>query len=720
MTSSLRPNLERALRVKTAVGLWLAAVVITAQQFLPTATGVKQPIEWYLGLSALAVANVFVILIIHRRYYSDRVFLRFEQFSTALSFVMIALVVWHTGGAYCPYIVMWFSSILYCAYFMIPIRAVIAQVTIGTAGALTPLVYDYERAISTGFIPLVVITMTIYYVIAGIVVVHRRRVRAADLQLRELALTDALTGVANVRAFEEYSKQLLEPAPTAEPFSLAIVDLDGLKRANAKFGHTGGDDMIRRAATVLCASAGADCQVCRIGGDEFAVLLPATAAENAANWKHGFAKKLREHNEALTVFEPRVSASVGIATYGADGTTLEEMQRTADKRMYEDKTLAYSQQLVTDPDAAVTPVDGGKTLEARSAEPIRRNRIVGTVRAAVWSWAVGGFLLLVSAPLPGLTTHQSNGLLIAGACSLLIAGWCAIGIRFASKFVGTTADIAAIVFPGAVVLVSGAAHSPAVALPLLVAVYYATALGKRTANIRIAACMIFYFLAFFSDKSAVTNINQSFAITIAAYVAATVTLIRFNGSRISDVQRRASEIASVDPLTGVANRRVFERRLSSGIADATEGFERSARAGGSVRPAVILIDLDDFKHTNTTFGHAGGDRLLREVAECLRDAAGDDGEVSRLGGDEFAVTLQAVNVDDVEAVAERCRAEVHRMGKLLADTTPGARLTVSVGYSMWREGLTSSQLMAEADSALRGSKDSGKDTVSAARWITAA
>jgi diguanylate cyclase (GGDEF)-like protein len=156
--------------------------------------------------------------------------------------------------------------------------------------------------------------------------------------------------------------------------------------------------------------------------------------------------------------------------------------------------------------------------------------------------------------------------------------------------------------------------------------------------------------------------------------------------------------ASTDPLTGLANRTAFSRRLRATLGS----FDGSAPA-----PALLLLDLDDFKTINDSLGHSSGDEVLRVVAERLRGCLGPDDLAARLGGDEFAVLVPEV-ADEEEAVAlgERLAA-VLRTPVTVAGREVLAR--ASVGVRLARGGDEDPErLFRDADMAMYAAKTAGR------------
>jgi diguanylate cyclase (GGDEF)-like protein len=160
--------------------------------------------------------------------------------------------------------------------------------------------------------------------------------KRADAYLKYLGTHDVLTGLYN-RAFFEEERYRLELSRHF-PVSIVIADLDGLKAINDFMGHAGGDDMLRRAAEVLKAAFRIEDVVARIGGDEYAVLLPDTDAEAAEQGLLRIRNLISLNNSFY--HGPPLSLSIGVST-GEKGASLLEIQREADDLMYKEKKEKY-------------------------------------------------------------------------------------------------------------------------------------------------------------------------------------------------------------------------------------------------------------------------------------------------------------------------------------------------------------------------------------------
>jgi diguanylate cyclase (GGDEF)-like protein len=158
--------------------------------------------------------------------------------------------------------------------------------------------------------------------------------------------------------------------------------------------------------------------------------------------------------------------------------------------------------------------------------------------------------------------------------------------------------------------------------------------------------------------------------------------------------RAAMRLALTDPLTGLGNQRAFRDRVDDELA----------RGLTPERPlALCVLDVDDFKRINDDHGHPAGDRVLREVAGCLRR----DGEAFRLGGDEFALVLPNCDAREAAAIAH---AVVARLATLQAGDVE--RISVSAGLAEYPEdGATRDALIERADARLYRAKALGGNRV---------
>lgn len=166
---------------------------------------------------------------------------------------------------------------------------------------------------------------TIGLVVGAAVVVRllAERIERLVAELRLAASTDPLTGLLNRRAFgERIGQELRRARRTGEAFATLLIDVDDFKEINDRGGHEAGDNALVELAAVLGRELREVDTAARIGGDEFAILVPATGTNGA----HATAERLRSGST--------VPISVGVAVYGVDGHTLDELARNADAQLY--------------------------------------------------------------------------------------------------------------------------------------------------------------------------------------------------------------------------------------------------------------------------------------------------------------------------------------------------------------------------------------------------
>ena len=161
--------------------------------------------------------------------------------------------------------------------------------------------------------------------------------------------------------------------------------------------------------------------------------------------------------------------------------------------------------------------------------------------------------------------------------------------------------------------------------------------------------------------------------------------------------------ALIDPLTGIYNRRGFEMQLQTMLAEAIS-VEKGL--------CVLMVDIDDFKKINDTYGHLFGDRVLCTLANTLKSKIKGQDSVARLGGEEFAVLLPETSLSGALAVAEQIRASIQR-GKIRRPNSKNemGNITVSIGVADFSKGITLVEWLDRADKALYQSKKQGKNRV---------
>jgi len=161
--------------------------------------------------------------------------------------------------------------------------------------------------------------------------------KAVEEQIRQMALSDPLTGLANYRRlFEALDSEIKRCGRTARSFAVLLLDLDGLKAINDAHGHQVGSRALARVANILRIHCRTNDTAARYGGDEFVVVLPETAREAARHVAHRISEEARSGAE-----EPAISVSVGAAIYPEDGKTIDELLAAADRALYQEKRSPY-------------------------------------------------------------------------------------------------------------------------------------------------------------------------------------------------------------------------------------------------------------------------------------------------------------------------------------------------------------------------------------------
>ncbi|MBW2640643.1 MAG: diguanylate cyclase [Deltaproteobacteria bacterium] len=207
----------------------------------------------------------------------------------------------------------------------------------------------------------------------------------------------------------------------------------------------------------------------------------------------------------------------------------------------------------------------------------------------------------------------------------------------------------------------------------------------------------------FDVENEFENIQQNFNVLHDEFQSKINELNKVS-KKLIDSNNKFKKLALSDELTSLYNRRSFDLRL-------IEETSRSDRYKQEL--SLIMIDLDDFKRYNDTYGHQTGDKLLKEVAYMIRKSIRESDSAFRYGGDEFAVLLPVCDIKNAEHVAQRLveKVSIHEFKNIEGQRL--GRVTISCGVACYKGKLEA--FVAEADKHLFAAKTSGKGLIIAER-----
>ena len=168
--------------------------------------------------------------------------------------------------------------------------------------------------------------------------------------------------------------------------------------------------------------------------------------------------------------------------------------------------------------------------------------------------------------------------------------------------------------------------------------------------------------------------------------------------RLAERKHELAQMAYVDPLTRLYNRRYVMEVLEREVA--------RARRGNAAALSVAIIDIDDFKKLNDSHGHISGDKFLRHIAELLREELRLTDTAGRYGGEEFVVAMPDTDEASAVVAIERFRRRVAIEEKW---PVSGSRVTVSAGVAELQQDQKLEMLLREADAALYAAKEAGRN-----------
>jgi diguanylate cyclase (GGDEF)-like protein len=313
---------------------WLMLIIVMVYFFTPTHT-IEAP-DTLIGI--MSGYAVFVLLF---RYAGTRLEdtpwkLAIETWAM-ISFITLAI--WQTGGIESPLQNLYLISVIACAITLGKTMTIL-EVALIACCYLYMGYYYYSTDIFSG--------QTFTFILARfsplLLVAYVTSILASDIlnakkRITELSQTDDLTGILNMRAFNEiFEKEIASAARYAYPLSVLMIDLDKLKLVNDQFGHTTGSDLIRHAASLMKNGIREADILARYGGDEFVILMPHTDARSSALVAERIRKLFETNPLNIDGHGLPASVSIGIASYPENVSRPETLLDKADAALYRSKT----------------------------------------------------------------------------------------------------------------------------------------------------------------------------------------------------------------------------------------------------------------------------------------------------------------------------------------------------------------------------------------------
>jgi diguanylate cyclase (GGDEF)-like protein len=555
-----------------------------------------------------------------------------------------------------------------------------------------------------------------FIMIAASMIVVKRRTRLLASRNRQLAYTDPLTGIANVRRMRErISLGLGRTRGDGHTFALFAIDLDNFKQVNDRFDHSLGDRVLCAVSVALGDELGPGELAVRRGGDEFSVLVANPGERDLDELRDRLERAIARARIATC---PQVTPSGTVAYIRTRrGEEIGAMMERADQALHDAKVTSREHRRGQAPQLS-EPVDAVEAEGSRAAggaeeHPQRPAESPPTEQARSARRVTRAFTDAIGHPGP----VWSLATVLFGLSGIAVAV-VSIG-QMVEPLTPAAGGAIATGFLALAVTCVGAGRSGVsekwlhvvwVAAYGLIVVAIALAGRSGTALLDLFPEIILYGFLLFRARTATfymfigQGLFGSFAIgggfaqgvgrtvittVVVAVVGGLVAKLRLVTVRFT---RRNRELSELDALTGVANLRALRGRIADAI-------ERASLQ--QLHPMVVAIDLDEFKQVNDVYSHSTGDQVLIAVARAVSERVRVDELVARRGGDEFVVVINDANPEYADAVVQRIAGAIVRARTRIC---PDLRPTASVASVPWQPGDTPDELLHEADIALHNKK----------------
>ncbi|HEX8854549.1 MAG TPA: diguanylate cyclase [Thermoleophilaceae bacterium] len=335
-----RSVMARTLAYVFAVGSTLAVVSLALPSSVDVPNvGVAAPLG---ALAAVATAALLAVLVLGAKRLRAWAF----HLVLACGTLLVSAAIYWSNNATSTYPMLYVPIALYAAYFFTPREAAVQVGVAAASYAVVLLASDADH----GSVAAWLLTVGTLATTAALVRTMRDRLERLIGRLSDAARTDVLTGLLNRRGFQELFGNELERATRSNrPLSLIVGDIDHFKDLNDRFGHRAGDDALERLASVLRAAKRRIDTAARVGGEEFALIVPETEEHDAYVLAERLRRAVREQFEDS---DRRVTISFGVASFPKHGRTAEALFHAGDLALYAAKELGRDRTVIHNPELA--------------------------------------------------------------------------------------------------------------------------------------------------------------------------------------------------------------------------------------------------------------------------------------------------------------------------------------------------------------------------------
>jgi diguanylate cyclase (GGDEF)-like protein len=312
---------------------WLMLIIVMVYFFIPTRT-IDAP-DTLIGIMSAYAAFVLLLRYVGAPIEDTPWKLAIETWAMI---TFITLAVWQTGGIESPLQNLYLIAIIACAITLGKIMTILEVALIACCYLLMGYQH-YSTDIFAGHtFTLIMARFSPLLLVAYVTSILASDILNAKKRITELSETDDLTGISNMRAFNEIlEKEIAGATRYSYPLSILMIDLDRLKAVNDHYGHTTGSVLIRHVARLMMDGVREADILARYGGDEFVILMPHTNARGAELLAERIRELINTHPLNIDGSRLPVSVSIGIASYPENVGHPEMLLDKADTALYRSK-----------------------------------------------------------------------------------------------------------------------------------------------------------------------------------------------------------------------------------------------------------------------------------------------------------------------------------------------------------------------------------------------